>query len=318
MNYYIGVDIGGTKIAYGLFDEKKQLIMKKVLPSDDKLVGEAFFYPIAQEIRLYQQEAENLGGKLRGVGIGITGFVDFENGAITVSCSLPGTNHFPVAQYLQSQLGDDIRVVMDNDGHCGALAEYRQGAGRGHRHMVYCPVSTGISSAIIIDGQVFRGSNGAAGESGHAIADPPKDLRIDCDCGNSGCYNSMGTGKSIVVHVKRWLEQGETSIIPELAGGVENITAKHISEAYDLGDTLAIRALDQMVHYLTIWIFNVYMLLNIDCFVFAGGLLAMGDKLIGRVIREFETYHTNGFPVEFYTSQLGSDSGLIGAMELLF
>ena len=111
MNYYIGVDIGGTKIAYGLFDEKKQLIMKKVLPSDDKLVGEAFFYPIAQEIRLYQQEAENLGGKLRGVGIGITGFVDFENGAITVSCSLPGTNHFPVAQYLQSQLGDDIRAA---------------------------------------------------------------------------------------------------------------------------------------------------------------------------------------------------------------
>ena len=87
----------------------------------------------------------------------------------------------------------------------------------------------------------------------------------------------MCTGKSIVVHVKRWLAQGEDSIIPELAGGAENITAKHISEAYDLG-----------------------------------------DKLIGRMIREFETYHTNGFPVEFHTTQLGSDSGLIGAMELLF
>lgn len=318
MNYYMGVDIGGTKIAYGLFDEEKKLIMKKTRSSNDKLVGEDFFSPVAQEIREYQKEAEKLGGKLRGVGIGITGFVDFERGAITVSCSLPGTNNFCVVDYLKSQLGEDLHIAMDNDGHCGALAEYRQGAGRGHRHMVYCPVSTGISSAIIIDGQVFRGSNGASGESGHAIADPPADLRIDCDCGNSGCYNSLGAGKAIVVHVKRWLAEGQESIIPELAGGVDEISAKHISEAYDQGDALAIRAIDQMVHYLAIWIFNVYMLLNIDCIVFSGGLLAMGDKLIGRMIEEFEKYHTNGFPVEFHTTQLGADSGLIGAMELLF
>ncbi len=318
MNFYVGVDIGGTKTAYGLFDEEKKLVMKKVRPSDDQLVGEAFFGPIAEEIREYQKEAERLGGKLWGIGIGITGFVDFERGAITVSCSLPGTNGFCVTDYFKSQLGEDLHVVMDNDAHCGALAEFRQGAGRGKRHMIYCPVSTGIGSAFIIDGRVFRGSNGAAGESGHAIADPPAELCIPCDCGNSGCYNSLGTGKAIPVHVKRWIAEGAKSILPELAGGVENITTKHISEAYDMGDALAIRAVDQMVHYLAIWIFNVYMLLNIDCIVFAGGLLAMGDKLIGRMTEEFEKYHTNGFPVEFHTTQLGADSGLIGAMELLF
>ena len=80
----------------------------------------------------------------------------------------------------------------------------------------------------------------------------------------------------------------------------------------------AIRAVEQMAHYLSIWIFNVYMLLNIDCIVFSGGLLAMGDKLFGRMKEEFERYHTNEFPVEFFQTELGSDSGLIGAVELLF
>ena len=118
--------------------------------------------------------------------------------------------------------------------------------------------------------------------------------------------------------MRRWLAEGETSILPELAGGAEHITAKHINEAYEKGDALAVRAVEQMAHYLAVWIFNVYMLLNVDCIVFAGGLLAMGDKLFGRIREEFERYHTNGFPVEFHFTQLGEDSGLIGAMELLF
>ena len=98
----------------------------------------------------------------------------------------------------------------------------------------------------------------------------------------------------------------------------DRITTRHINEAYEKGDAVAIRAVEQMAHYLAIWIFDVYMLLNIDCIVFSGGLLAMGDKLFGRMKEEFERYHTNEFPVEFFQTELGSDSGLIGAVELLF
>lgn len=106
--------------------------------------------------------------------------------------------------------------------------------------------------------------------------------------------------------------------MPELAGGVEHITAWHINEAYEKGDAVAHRAVEQMAHYLAIWIFNVYMLLNVDCIVFSGGLLAMGDKLLGRIEENFGQYHTNGFPVHFCKTQLGDDSGLMGALELLF
>lgn len=318
MDYYIGIDIGGTKIAYGFFDKEKQLLMKKKTPSDDQKSGEEFFEPVLEVIHEYIREAESRGGKIGGIGIGITGFVDFEKGALTRTASLPKLNHFAVVDYLKSQIGQDIRIVMDNDCHCGALAEYRQGAGKGYRNMLYCPVSTGISTGIIIDGKLFRGSNGASGESGHMLTAVPEDIRMRCSCGNEGCFNSLGSGKAITNYVKRWIEEGATSILPELAGGIEHITARHINEAYEKGDAVAHRAVEQMAHYLAIWIFNVYMLLNVDCIVFSGGLLAMGDKLFGRIEEEFEQYHTNGFPVRFYKTELGSDSGLIGALELLF
>lgn len=318
MKYYIGIDIGGTKTAYGLFDEKRRLLLREQRESDDQKDGEEFFAPVVELIRAFMEEAEKRGGSVEGIGIGITGFVDFEKGSLTKTASLPRLNHFGVVDYLKSQLNQDVRIVMDNDCHCGALAEYRQGAGRGRRNMLYCPVSTGISSGMIIDGRLFRGSNGASGESGHMIAAVPEDDAMHCSCGNEGCFNSLCSGKAILKYVKKWIEEGETSILPELAGGVEHITTRHMNEAYEKGDPVAIRAVKQMAHYLAIWIFDVYMLLNIDCIVFSGGLLAMGDKLFGQMKEEFEQYHTNEFPVEFFKTELGSDSGLIGAVELLF
>ena len=322
MNFYMGIDVGGTKTSYGLFDEDKKLIYKEKLPSDDQKGPLEFFGQVAKKLLEFAEAAENRGGSLAGIGIGVPGFVDFEKGIIARIPSLPRLDGFGVADFLREQLSaagkGEIPVVVDNDGHCGALAEYRQGAGKGHRNMLYCPVSTGISTGMILDGRLFRGSNGASGESGHMLTCIPEEEQIPCMCGNSGCFNSMGSGKAILTHVRRWLEEGETSILPELAGGTEHITAKHINEAYEKGDALAVRAVEQMAHYLAVWIFNVYMLLNVDCIVFAGGLLAIGDKLFGRIREEFERYHTNGFPVEFHFTKLGEDSGLIGAMELLF
>lgn len=316
--YYLGIDIGGTKTAYGLFDCDRQLMARGETPTDANADGESFFSGIAGEIRRWMAKAIAMDGQVAGIGIGITGFVDYDRGALSVTASLPRLNFFPVSDYLKSALNVDIPIRLDNDCHCGALAEYRRGAGRGHRHMLYCPVSTGISTGIIIDGKLFRGSNGASGESGHMLSGVEGPLRIPCSCGNEGCFNSLASGKAIVSHVRRWIEAGEVTVMTTLAESAEAITAREINAAYDMGDPLAIRAVEQMAHYLAIWIFDVYMLLNVDCIVFSGGLLNMGEKLFGRIRDEFEHYHTNGFPVSFHSTALGADSGLIGAVELLF
>lgn len=318
MEYYLGVDIGGTKIAYGLFDEKKNLLKKKTVRSNDSLEGEIYFSQVASDIEAMACEAHIGYEEVKGIGVGIAGSVDFEQGRLVCAASLPKLTNFPVVEYMKERLGFAVNIVMDNDCHCGALAEYRRGAGKQYQHMVYCPISTGISTGIIIDGKLFRGSNGASGESGHMITAVENELRITCGCGNAGCFNSLGSGKAITEHIRRWIRQGESTEMLKLAGSPENITAIHIDEAYKNGDAMAEKAVDQMVKYLSIWLFDVYTLLNINCIVFSGGLLAMGDKLIGRIEKQFLEYKQNDFEVHFYKTELGADSGLIGALELLF
>lgn len=318
MDYYIGIDIGGTKIVYGLFDEKLNLLDKQKQLSDDKLEGTEYFSVIVNGIIEFIRDEQLSLSDIKGIGIGMAGFVDFEQGKLIRSPSLPKLLNFPVADFLNEKLGGKLRIVLDNDCHSGALAEYRRGAGRNYSHMLYCPVSTGISTGIIINGKLFRGSNGASGESGHMLADVQGKLKIECGCGNSGCFNSLCSGKAITHHVRGWISEGEETVITELAGSIEEITAEHINIAYEQNDAMAEKAIEQMAQYMAMWLFNVYMVFNIDCFVFSGGLLAFGDKLFERVIELFKQYQHNGFEVHFYKTELGTDSGLIGAVELLF
>lgn len=316
--FYIGIDIGGTKIAYGLFDENRNLLEKYKCMSDDSLEAEAYFGNVVDELKGFLTKTGTKLKDIKGIGIGIAGYVDFENGLFIRNASLPKLRNFYVVQFIKEKLGENIHVVMDNDCHCGALAEYRRGAGRHYKNMVYCPVSTGISSGIIVNSELFRGSNGASGESGHMISAVEGNCKIKCGCGNEGCFNSLCSGKAIIEHIKKWIKDGEKTSMIEIAGGIENITTVHIDQAYEEGDVMAIKAVDQMVKYLSIWLFDVYMLLNIDCIVFSGGLLSMGDKLLKRVEEKFKSYQTNGFKVNFYQTELGAESGLIGAVELLF
>jgi glucokinase len=219
---------------------------------------------------------------------------------------------------------DGIRVILDNDAHAGAIAEHRLGAGRGFDNLLYCPVSTGISAAIIIDGKIVRGRYGWAGESGHMIVTP--DDGVECGCGNRGCLMSWSSGSMIAKHVKAWLDAGEKSCITDFSGDSE-INCLHIEQAYNAGDALARRAVAQMVKYLGIWTYNLYVTLNINCFVFGGGLLKMFRSLIddgkpGSLLDSmkevFDGYNKNTMPVYFKEAELGDDFGIIGAAELLF
>jgi glucokinase len=200
--------------------------------------------------------------------------------------------------------------------------------------MLYCPVSTGISSGIIINGSIFRGRYGWAGESGHMIITP--DDGIECGCGNRGCLMSWCSGSMIIRHIKKWIEAGEKSSILDFAGG-EELNCNHLADAYNAGDVLARRAIAQMVKFLGVWTYNLYVSLNINCFVFGGGLLKMfrdlkdgginsgreTGSLLSAMKEVFDGYNKNPMPVYFKEAVLsdaisGDDVGIIGAAELLF
>ena len=252
---------------------------------------------------------------LAGIGVGLPCMVRYPAGEVVLCAMLPALNGFGVKACLEG-LFPGVQVAVDNDAHCAALAESRHGAGKGRQHMLYCPVSTGLSSGIIIDGKLFRGSSGFAGESGHTILTPGQG--IACGCGNQGCVQSYASGGMIVRHIRQWIDAGEQTLMVQLAGAPEKIDARHLEMAARDGDAMALRALDQMALYLGVWVFNLYITLNINCFVFGGGLVNMGELLFGRVRQVFDSYCHTEEPVEFLFAQCGQEAGLLGALELLF
>lgn len=311
--FIVGVDVGGTKIKYALFNEKK-IISKKSHDTNRNLKPEDFFEVIVNEIFKLLEDNNVEKNELLGVGMGLPSFVNFDEGLILMTSNLPLLKNFPARDYLTKRL--NTKVVIDNDGNVAALAEHRHGAGLGQKNMIYCPVSTGVSSAIIINNKSYRGSFGWAGESGHTIITPNDGIM--CGCQNEGCFMSHISGSMIVKRVIKKLEQGETSILQEYVNGdYSKLTANHILEGLKMEDELSIWAVEHMAYYMGMWLFNIYQILNINFFVFGGGLVNFGSALFDRAFEHFNELNHIKLPVEFKFAELGEDFGVIGAMELL-
>ena len=208
--YRIGIDAGGTKVAYGLFDADGQLLDRMQHPSDINADGPAFSDRMIETIREIEKKHNLKNEDLQGIGICMPSYILFDTGYVYLTSALTNIRDFPMKEYLQERL-PGVKIVLDNDSNAAALAEYRKGAGRGSRHMIYMATSTGIGSGIIIDGKLFRGSYGWAGECGHMLATP--DEGIMCGCRNRGCFMSHASGRYVPKHLKiKMLEGRETSM----------------------------------------------------------------------------------------------------------
>ena len=312
--FIIGIDVGGTKAAYGVFDGKKNVIRKLVHQSNADWAPEVFFDQIAANVKELMASSHIPAENLLGVGLGMPSFIVYDEGYIIKTSNLTKIKDFPARSYLSQKLGN-IPVILDNDARAAGMAEYRYGAGRGFDKMFFCPLSTGIASSLFIDGKPFRGTYGWAGESGHMIATPGEG--VECGCGNRGCYMSWCSGSMIVRHIKNWISAGEKTIMTDLAGGMDNIDTIILGRAVDQYDPMAIKALELMIHWLGIWFFNLYVSCNVNCFVMGGGLVNMGEKLLGPIRRDFDKYNHDTRPVYFKPAECGEDCGALGASELL-
>lgn len=304
--YIIGIDAGGTKVAYGLFDRAGTLLDRCQHPTDAQADGPALCDKMIETIHALLENNGLTLAQLHGVGVCMPSFIEFDKGYIHLTSAIVNIRDFYMRDYLQERLG--VPVVLDNDSNCAALAEYRRGAGRGARHMIYCAVSTGVGAGIIIDGKLFRGSYGWAGENGHMLSTP--DEGLSCGCGNRGCYMSRISGRHLPERMRAREQQA----------GIENSerwNGEKLLRAYEAGDPLAKAELDSMARQLGILAFNMYQFLNINLFVFGGGLVNFGDALFGRAKEIFDEYDHVKMPVAFKFAELKQDFGIIGASELL-
>jgi len=308
MKYIIGIDTGGTKTAYGLFDEDGQIIARRQHLTDPDADGPALSDILIENIKTLLNDNNLTFQQLTGVAIGMPSFINYETGYVYMTSAMTKIKNFAMRDYLEARL--PTKVILDNDANAAALAEHRRGAGRGTKHMIYIVIGTGFGSGVIIDGKVFQGSYGAAGECGHMLATPGEGLM--CGCENKGCFMSYISGKQLPERVKQGLENGIESILtPETANG------PLLLEAYKKDDKLAHKLVEQMAYHIAVCLFNLYQMLNIDTYVFGGGLTALGDILFDRIKEEFNKFYQIPFPVHFKMAELKEDVGIIGAAEYL-
>ena len=303
MRYTIGIDVGGTKTAYGLLDDTLNVVARRRVASDASLAAEAFFDEIARNVTELLRDAAISEAELDGVGICVPSFVRAEDSYIIKTANLPLLRDFHARDYLESKLG--VRVAVGNDMHAASIAEHRLGAGRGRENMLYCLLSTGIASGIIVNDQLFRGSYGFSGESGHTIVTPNEGPT--CGCGNQGCVSAYASAANLPQNLRKWIAEGAKTTL------TEPFSMPQIVDAYRDGDALAIRAVEQMTTYMAVWLFNLYVTLNIKTFVFGGGLLNMELPILALVRERFDALNKTDLPVEFLTTQLGEDFGILGA-----
>ncbi len=304
------IDVGGTKTAYGLLDDENHIVYRFQTPTPLEIMPDEFTEKIYTET---DEVLKNFGcarEELSGVAVGMPSYVDYENGIVVTSGSIHNIKNYPARAVLEKKF-PGIPVLIDGDTNMAALAEHYLGSGQGFPHMVYVALSTGLGTGFIIDGRLFRGSYGGAGESGHMIITPGEGLTDGC--GNPGCFMSYACGSYIVKHAVNAIESGIPSSLKDMVSDLSELTAKHIAEAYKQGDSLAEKLMKQLISYSALHIYNLFIAFNINCYVCGGGLTNMGDFFLERIQEEADRLNKQeNQKIYIKKAALGGDNGLLG------
>jgi glucokinase len=262
-----------------------------------------------QLARLVSSLRDSSGARVAGVGLGVPGLVNPATGRVVISSDLPAVVREDIRPALAGALG--LPVTLDNDANAGALGEYTAGAGRGSRNMFYVTLGTGIGGALILDGRLWRGASGFAGEFGHITIDPEG---VECTCGNVGCLETVASAPNIVRRTHERLMRDSTSSLSRL-GLNKNFTAADIAHEARNGDDFAALMMARTGRYIGTAIAAVINLLNTERIVLGGGVMDAGDLILEPVITEARrrSFQPNFESTQIVAATLGPDAVPVGA-----
>ena len=236
MRYCFGVDVGGTTVKLGFFDEEGNLLEKWEIPTRTEDHGKNILPDVAASILDKMKEREVSREEIAGVGIGAPGPIDAK-GTVYVAVNL-GWGTFSLKNELQSLL--NLPVEAGNDANVAALGEMWKGGGQGYSNVVAVTLGTGVGGGIIVDGKILSGATGAGGEIGHIhVMDDETEA---CNCGNCGCLEQYTSATGIVRLAKRRLAEDDKPSVLRESG---NISAKTVFDAVKDGDELAIEVAER-------------------------------------------------------------------------
>lgn len=309
--YVAAVDLGGTKILAAIIAPNGEILSRaKKSTGKDGRPGPVLDR-IAEAVRKAAAGAGVELGQIRAVGIGAPGPVDAEAGVLRTAPNLDEWENVPVADELGARLG--VPVALENDVRAAVLAEQAAGAGRGVRTWIAIWPGTGIGGGIVLDGQLWRGATGAAGELGHITvkAGGPR-----CGCGAKGHLEALASRTAIVRELAERAKHGHATVLERVEGGVAESRSGDLADAFQKGDKEVVRAVDRAAKFLAMGIASVANTVNPEMVVIGGGLTeALGDPFVRMIEAELR-----GRPMRAATdelrvvqSQLGDDAGITGA-----
>ena len=305
----IALDLGGTQVRAALV--RNGAVLRKATAKTDVAGGPAAV--MAQFAALVAEICgETVAADIAGVGISSAGPLDTESGVVLGIPTIPGWDRFPFRAAVAERFG--LPVVLENDAIAAAYGEWRHGAGKGLRHMVYVTVSTGIGGGAIVDGRLLHGRMGMAGHVGHMrlAQDGPV-----CACGATACFEALASGTAVGLRARRAAADHPDSHLGRAArrGQVE---ARDVFEGARQGDAICLDLLAEEARYLGQGFTGIIHVFSPERIVMGGGVAQAFELLSGGIRATIARDAVAPFkPVEVVAAALGDNAGLIGAAALL-
>ena len=271
-----------------------------------------------------------------GVGLGSPGLIIAETGVVHFSPNFPGWSDIPLVTYVNAELAKlhpsksvaardpqththkkykPILRGMDNDVNAMTLGELHHGAGVGYNNLVALTLGTGVGGGVVIDGEVYHGSQNTAGELGHTVVEPNGRY---CGCGNQGCLEAYAGAKNIVERIQEKIETGRSTPLATATKTGTALTPRMIAEAAQAGDELAIEIFAETGRYIGIALTSIAHILNPQIAIIGGGIAEAGEKLLFAPIRTELSKRAMDIPAQMkiVKAHLGNDAGIVGAAML--
>ncbi|PWH13750.1 MAG: hypothetical protein DDG60_09815 [Anaerolineae bacterium] len=308
--FVAGIDMGASHLMVMLADFAAQVIDEVEIPFNiaagpEKCLKQASDL-LADLLKKHEMNATSLGA----IGLGVPGPIASEAGMVYAPPIMPGWDGYPIQASLEEKW--NLPVSLNNDAELGAIGEWAYGAGRGENFLAYIKVGTGIGSGLLLNGQIYRGATGSAGEIGHLTIEENGPM---CECGNAGCLEALAGGRAIARQAREAIRQGKRTLLSGL-GPLEEITARDVASAARRGDLVAQQIISRAGSYLGIAIAGLVNLFNPRMIVVGGGVAQIGDLLL-QPIRDTvarRSLQASARTVKINTAVLRRHSSAVGAV----
>jgi glucokinase len=303
--YVLAADIGGTNVRVALVDAEGRILLREEAdtPKRESAIEISDLISAVANRILHEGSRHR---PVRAFGLAIPAIIDYSRGSVLESPNLPSLNGFEIGPYVAKKTG--LPVKMENDATAATIGEHWLGAGQGANNVIGVTLGTGVGGGIILNGKVFHGVDGTAGEVGHICVEPEGPL---CGCGSHGCVEQFASATAIVRQAKERLPETQSSPLNVL----QDFTAEDVYNAAKDGDKISKEVFEIAGYYLGIALAGLVNVLNPDVIFIAGGASSAWEMFIGPTLEQVEkrAFQRPAERVKIVRGQLGDDAGILGA-----